>query len=43
MILRNTHTGPAVGYTAAGLVVGALLGGLLQNWLRVDIVPIGVR
>ena len=43
---RDTHThdftGPAVGYTAAGLVFGALFGGLLQNWLRVDIVPIGV-
>lgn len=32
---------PSLGYTVAGLVLGALLGGALQGWLRVDIVPIG--
>ena len=35
--------GRAAGLTAAGFLVGSLLGGALQNWLRVDIVPIGVR
>lgn len=38
---KRLNLAPALGYTAAGLVVGALLGGALQNWLRVDIVPIG--
>lgn len=32
----------ACGLTAAGLLVGTLLGSALQSWLRVDIVPIGV-
>lgn len=26
----------------AGLLLGVLIGGGLQSWLRVDIVPIGV-
>lgn len=31
-----------MGLSLAGLVVGALLGTLVANWLRVDIVPLGV-
>ncbi len=34
--------GRAVGITVAGLLLGVLIGGGLQSWLRVDIVPIGV-
>ena len=33
----------AGGITAAGLIAGAAIGSALQSWLRVDIVPIGVR
>ena len=32
-----------MGITVAGLLAGVLLGAGLQSWLRVDIVPIGVR
>jgi hypothetical protein len=32
-----------VGITVAGLVAGVLVGAALQSWLRVDIVPLGVR
>lgn len=28
--------------TTAGLLAGTLIGSALQNWLRIDIVPIGV-
>lgn len=38
----NSPAGRAAGITGAGLLVGALLGGALQAWLRVDIVPVGV-
>jgi hypothetical protein len=31
-----------VGLSLGGLVVGALLGTAVANWLRVDIVPLGV-
>ena len=34
--------GKAAGITAAGFLIGSILGGGLQSWLRVDIVPIGV-
>jgi len=36
-------TGKAVGLSLGGLVAGALLGTVVANWLRVDIVPLGVR
>ena len=36
-------TGRAVGLALGGAVFGAVIGGALNSWLRVDIVPIGVR
>eukprot|EP00191_Tetraselmis_sp_GSL018_P017703 CAMPEP_0177578332 /NCGR_PEP_ID=MMETSP0419_2-20121207/287_1 /TAXON_ID=582737 /ORGANISM="Tetraselmis sp., Strain GSL018" /LENGTH=242 /DNA_ID=CAMNT_0019066759 /DNA_START=218 /DNA_END=946 /DNA_ORIENTATION=- len=38
---KRAGIGRAAAITGASLVAGALLGGLLQSWLRVDIVPIG--
>jgi len=38
---KRLGIGRSAAITGAGLVLGALLGGLLQAWLRVDIVPIG--
>lgn len=35
--------GKAIGLTFGCLVAGAILGSALQSWLRVDIVPLGVR
>ena len=35
--------GKAAGIVVGGLLAGVLLGAGLQSWLRVDIVPIGVR
>jgi hypothetical protein len=34
--------GRSIGLTAAPMVVGILVGALLNSWLRVDIVPLGV-
>ncbi len=34
--------GKAAGITVAAFLIGSVLGGGLQSWLRVDIVPIGV-
>eukprot|EP01026_Neomeris_dumetosa_P049159 TRINITY_DN4269_c0_g2_i1.p1 TRINITY_DN4269_c0_g2~~TRINITY_DN4269_c0_g2_i1.p1 ORF type:complete len:284 (-),score=36.52 TRINITY_DN4269_c0_g2_i1:152-1003(-) len=31
----------ALGITASGIILGVLLGALLESWLRVDIVPLG--
>ncbi|CAL8472111.1 g11653 [Coccomyxa elongata] len=38
---KRVPRGRAVGITVAGLLLGVLIGGGLQSWLRVDIVPIG--
>lgn len=38
---KRLSIGRAVAITGGGLVLGALLGGLVQGWLRVDIVPLG--
>ncbi|EIE23547.1 hypothetical protein COCSUDRAFT_65972 [Coccomyxa subellipsoidea C-169] len=38
---KRVGRGRAVGITVAGLLLGVLIGGGLQSWLRVDIVPIG--
>ena len=35
------RAGRAALLTTGGLVAGAVLGGVLQSWLRVDIVPVG--
>jgi uncharacterized membrane protein YfcA len=39
---KKMDIGKAVGLSLGGLVVGALLGTAVANWLRVDIVPLGV-
>lgn len=38
---KQLPIGKAAGLTVGSLIVGGLIGGLVQNWLRVDIVPIG--
>jgi len=38
---KRLSIGRAAAITGGGLVLGALLGGLVQGWLRVDIVPVG--
>ncbi|KAK3238835.1 hypothetical protein CYMTET_51191 [Cymbomonas tetramitiformis] len=38
---KRANFGRAALLTTGGLIAGALVGGLLQSWLRVDIVPIG--
>jgi hypothetical protein len=39
---KRTGLGKAFGLSVGGLVAGTLLGSLVENWLRVDIVPLGV-
>lgn len=39
--LKSIPVPRAVGLTVGCFLVGALLGGVIENWLRVDIVPIG--
>lgn len=34
--------GRAAALTGGGFVLGTILGAVIQNWLRVDIVPLGV-
>lgn len=38
---KKAGLGRAAGLSAAGFFLGSILGGVLQNWLQVDIVPIG--
>lgn len=38
---KRSNFGRAALLSTGGLIAGALVGGLLQSWLRVDIVPIG--
>ncbi|GAX79759.1 hypothetical protein CEUSTIGMA_g7200.t1 [Chlamydomonas eustigma] len=38
---KKMELGKAVALSIGGLVVGALIGTAVQNWLRVDIVPLG--
>lgn len=40
---KRSGLGKALGLSLGGLVLGALLGSGLESWLRVDIVPLGVR
>lgn len=38
----SSTAGRAIGLAVALFFAGSLFGGLLENWVRVDIVPIGV-
>lgn len=38
---KKVPLGKSVGLTVACLVAGTVVGSLIQNWLRVDIVPLG--
>jgi Protein CHAPERONE-LIKE PROTEIN OF POR1-like len=38
---KRAGLGKAAGLALGGLVAGTLVGGLIESWLRVDIVPIG--
>lgn len=41
---KNMKLGKAAAVTVGGLVVGAVLGGVVESWLQVDIVPLfGIR
>ena len=39
--LRLYTLGRSVGLAALGLTVGALVGGVVEGWLQVDLVPLG--
>lgn len=39
MTKKNVKLGKAVGITIGGLIVGAVVGSAVENWLQVDIVP----
>lgn len=38
---RKVSTGKAIGLAFGGALIGSIIGGGLNSWLRVDIVPIG--
>ena len=41
-MLTDLNAGRAAALTGGGFVLGTILGAVIQNWLRVDIVPLGV-
>ena len=38
---KNLTLGRSVSLAVLGLTVGSIVGGVIQGWLRVDIVPLG--
>lgn len=43
LLRAAVRAGKAAAISISCLIFGAFVGTLLQNWLRLDIVPIGVR
>lgn len=40
--MTTVYAGKAIGLAFGGALIGSIIGGGLNSWLRVDIVPIGV-